>query len=140
MTQRLNRHLERFRAMNLLAPGEKYIGAFFGRTQVELVWFFVMGPLALLTMRQYQVIATDQRIFFLRVSLLGKHTGIDAFDYNEIEEASFVKGLLAYKIFFRFKHGRTLWLDANFKALVAVEGLLFDEVLKNHLERAITWS
>lgn len=140
MSQRLNRHLERFRAMRLLAPGEEYVGAFFGRTQVGLIWFFVMGPLALLTMRQYQVVMTDRRIFFLRISILGKSTGVDAFTFDEIEEASFIKGVLTYKIFFRFNHGRTLWLDSNFKALVDVEGFLFNDTLKARLERAITWS
>jgi hypothetical protein len=137
MTQRPNRYLEHFRAMAILEPGEKYVGAFLGRTQVRLIWFFVMGPLALLTMRQYQIIVSDRRIFFLRLSKSGRSAGVDAFTFDEIGEASFKKGVMTYKIFFRFRNGRALNLESNHKALVRVEGLLFDDNLRTHLERVL---
>jgi hypothetical protein len=137
MAQRPNRHLEYFRASTSLDPGEKYIGAFLARTPVKLLWFFVMGPLAVFTMRQYQIVVTDRRIFFLRLSMLGKPAGVDAFSFGEVRDVSFKKGVMTYKMVFRFHNGRTVRLDSNYKALVQMEGFLFDDALKAYLERAI---
>ncbi|GEM_PF-4960640 len=137
MALKPNKNLERFRSMGLLKEGEKYIGAFLARTRIKIMWFFIIGPLAGLTMKQYQIVVTNQRIFFGRLSMMGKLTSVDAFTFDEIEKASFKKGMLTYKIALRFKNGRTLNLDSNHKAIVSMEGFLLDDGLIAQLESAI---
>jgi hypothetical protein len=137
MAQKPNKNLDALRSQVPLNPGEKYVGAFLVRTKINWGWFFLIGPLAALTMKQYQVMVTDQRVVFGRLSMMGRLRNADKFSFDEIESASFRKGMLTYKIVFRFRNGRSLTLDANHKALVSIEGIVFDPGMEEYLTKAI---
>jgi Bacterial PH domain len=137
MAQKPNKNLDALRSEVPLKPGEHYLGAFLGRTKINWAWFFVIGPLAALTMKQFQVMVTDQRVVFGRLSMMGRLAGIDTFPLAEIEAASFKKGMLTYTITFKFKNGRSLTLDANHKGIVSVEGVVFDPKIEGFLTTAV---
>ena len=120
-----------------MREGESYVGAFMGRTGIKWGWFFLIGPLAVCTMKQYQVVVTDKRIIFGKLSLFGTPTAIDQFTFNEIRAIIMKKKMLAYKIGFVFNNRRRLDLDANHKAARAMEGFLFDEQLGAYLQKAV---
>src|SRR5215467_8591517 len=136
MAQKPNKNLNALRSRVALNPGEAYVGAFMGRTKINWAWFFVIGPLAAFTMKQYQVMITSQRAVFGKLSMMGGLAGVDAFTFGEIDSVSFKKGMLTYNIRFKFKNGRSLALDTNHKALVSVEGLIFDPKLEDYITKA----
>lgn len=137
MAKRANKALERIRLQVPLQEAESYVGAFMGRTGIKWGWFFLIGPLAAFTMQQYQVVVTDKRVIFGRLSLLGTPTTIDQFTYPEIRAILLKKGMLTYKLGFVFNNRRRLNLNANHKAAKAMEGFLFDEQMGTFLQKAV---
>jgi len=137
MAQKVNKTLEALRSQAPLDPGEEYVGAFMSRSKIKWRWFFVIGPLATLTMKQYQVMVTSRRVVFGRLSLMGTLAAIDQFTFNEIESVSFKKGMLTYTIKFKFKNGRSLNLTSNHKAPGSLEGFLFEPKIEQYLTKAI---
>lgn len=137
MSSKPNKTLESIRSREPLWESESYVGAFMGRTGIKWGWFFLIGPLAVCTMKQYQVIVTDKRVLFGKLSLFGTPTAIDGFTYNEIRGITLRKGLLTYKIGFYFNNRRRLTLNANHKAARAMEGFLFDEQMGTFLQKAV---
>lgn len=137
MSNKPNRHLERIRMEAPLQEGETYVGAFMGRTPIIWGWFLLIGPLAVCTMKQYQILVTDKRIIFGRLAFFGTLTTIDQFAFNEIRGINLRRGMLSYKIGFYFNNGNRLALLANHKAVRAMEGFLFDEQLGAYLQKAV---
>jgi hypothetical protein len=115
MRTKPNKRLDDLRSQAPLNQGETYVGGFLARSKMKTLWFFLIGPLAAFTMKQYQVMVTSERVFFGKLSLLGKLAHIDQFRFDEISSASFKKGVLTYKLKFKFRNGRSLELDANHK-------------------------
>lgn len=137
MSDRPNKTLERVRSRVDFQEKESYIGAFMGRTGIKWAWFFLIGPLAAFTMKQYQVVVTDQRVIFGKLSLFGAPTTVDTFAFNDIRAIILKKGVLTYKIGFVFNNRRRLDLFANHKAARAMEGFLFDEQMGAFLQKAV---
>lgn len=137
MSTKPNRHLEKIRMETPLQEGETYVGAFIGRTPIIWGWFLLIGPFVICTMKQYQVLVTDKRVIFGKISFFGSFSTIDQFAFKDIRGITLRKGLLAYKIGFYFNNGRRLMLQANHKAVRAVEGFLFDEKLGTYLQKAV---
>ncbi len=137
MAQKPNKNLDAVRLQVPLNQGEEYVGAFLSRSKIKWVWFFVIGPLAALSMKQYQIMVTNQRVCFGKLSMFGKVSGVDKFAFNEIESASFKKGMITYNIKFKFRNGKLLNLDANHKALVSIDGFLFDPKMEEYLTKVI---
>ncbi|NNK01562.1 MAG: hypothetical protein HKP58_14230 [Desulfatitalea sp.] len=88
-------------------------------------------------MKQYQVVVTNQRIIFGRLSLMGAVTETDAFTFKNIQRILMKKGLLAYQLKFVFYNGRMLRLDANHKAARAMKGFVLDEQMASYLRQAV---
>ncbi len=137
MAKRANKTLERMRLQFPLQEAESSVGAFMGRTPIKWGWILLIGPLATFTMKQYQVIVTNKRVIFGRLSLLGSPTTIEQFTYPEIRAVLLKKGMLTYKIGFVFNNRRRLNLNANHKAARAMEGFLFDEQMGSFLQKAV---
>lgn len=137
MQFRPNKNLERIRSDTPLQEAESYIGAFMGRTGIKWGWFLLIGPLAVCTMKQYQIVVTNKRVIFGKLSLFGTPTTIDQFKYNDIRGITVRKRILTFKIGFIFNNGRRLYLDATHKAARAREGFLFDEQLGSYLQKAV---
>jgi hypothetical protein len=137
MARKANKNLDALRSQAPLNQGEEYVGAFSARTKISWGWFFVIGPLAAFTMKQYQMMVTNQRVFFGRLSLLGKLSSIDIFSFDEIKSASCKKGMLTYSISLKFKNGRSIALDANHKGVASIEGFLLDPTMAEYLTKAI---
>ena len=138
MAQKQNKRLDDLRSRITFNQEEEYVGAFMARSKIKIGWFFLIGPLAAFSMKQYQILATNQRVFFGRLSIMSKLTDVDIFNYDEIESASFKKGMLTYKIVFNFVNGRSLTLDANHKAAVSIEGFVFEPGMEESLTKAIS--
>lgn len=137
MAQKPSKNLDALRSQVALNPGENYVGAFLARSKIKWGWFFLVGPLVTLTMKQFQVMVTDQRIAFGRLSMFGKLAATDVFKLDEIADVSFKKGPLSYSIRFDLTNGRTLRLDANHKAMVSMEGFLFEPEMEEFLTNAV---
>jgi hypothetical protein len=137
MPSKPNKYLEKIRMEAPLEDAEAIIGAFMGRTPIVWGWFLLLGPLAFCTMKQYQVIVTDKRVIFGKLSFIGSLTTIDQFAFKDIQGITLRRGMLAYKIGFYFNNGRRLILHANHKAVRATEGFLFDENLGAYLQKAV---
>lgn len=129
MIQKPNKRLVDLRSQAQLKDGELYVGGFMARSNIKLMWQLLIGPLAGFAIKHYQIMITNRRVFFGRLSRFGKIIHIDQFEFNEIESSSLKKGLLSYRLVFKFKNGRSLTLDANHKGRNAMEGILFDEKL-----------
>ena len=130
--------LEAIRSMNPLEEREEYIGAFYGQTKIHIWWAFIIGPFSVFTMKKYQVVVTNRRILFGKLSLSGKIANIDKFTFHEIESVSFNKGFLLNKISFKFKNSITLNLGLPKNSVgKAEEGFLLDEKLQTYLSKAI---
>lgn len=137
MPKRRNKRLERIRSREPLWESESYIGAFMGRTGIKWGWSLLIGPLAVCTMKQYQVIVTDKRVIFGKLSMFGTRTTIDPFAFHEIRAIILKKGILTYKIGFVFNNRSRLTLYANHKGARAMEGFLFDEQIGSFLQRSV---
>jgi hypothetical protein len=137
MSKKPNKTLERVCSAVDFQEHETIVGAFMGRTGIKWFWFFLIGPLAALTMKQYQVVVTDKRVIFGKLSIFGAPTTIDSFAYKEIRAVILKKGLLTYKIGFVFNNRQRLNILANHKAVRSMEGFLFDEQIGSFLLRAV---
>jgi hypothetical protein len=137
MGTRPNKHLEAMRAAGAIRTDETYVGGFIARDHIRLRWYLLLGPFAALRMRQYQVVVTDRRVLFGRLSMTGALTGVDAFGFHELERIAFRKGKLAYRIAIGLRNGRALELAANHKGLVSMEAFLCDEATKQYLTDAV---
>lgn len=122
--KKASKFVEKFHSLNLLDEGETYVGAFLGRSMPTVWWRFFLGPLAMLAMRQYQVVISSRRIFFGKLSPLAQLNNFEAFTFDEAAVAMCSKRLLSYRVQFLFKNGRSLRLDANFRGAGRFDGFL----------------
>lgn len=137
MSDRPNKTLMRLRAQIPLDEGENYIGGFMARTGIKWAFYFLIGPFAVFTMKQYQVMVTDKRVIFGKLSPVGTFTGFDHFSYNDIRQIALRKKILGYKITICFSnHQRPLVLNAFYKSARPMEGYLFDEKMGAFLQKA----
>ncbi len=89
---------------------------FFQAVSPPKIWmFFVLGPLAILSMRMYFLAVTERGIYFHKLSLLGKFEDSDFFEFDEIESVRIGKGILQRPMKFHFKNSRKIKVKAQLK-------------------------
>ncbi len=89
---------------------------FFQAISPPKIWmFFVLGPLAILSMRMYFLAVTERGIYFYKLSLLGKFKDCDFFEFDEIENVKIGKGILQRPMKFHFKNNRKIKVKAQLK-------------------------
>ncbi|WP_432455725.1 MULTISPECIES: PH domain-containing protein [unclassified Agarivorans] len=100
-----------------LQESDSFIG-FFQAIEPPKIWlFFLIGPLAVFSMKSYFLAVTEAGIYFHKLSLLGKFNGYDFFTYDDIENVKIGKGLLQRPIKFKFKNNRKITVKAQLKGV-----------------------
>lgn len=116
--------------------GDVLVG-FFQATQSFKIWlFFLIGPLAVLSMKFYFVAVTQQGIYFHRLNLWGKFSDYDFFTFDEIQNVEMGDGYLQKPMRYYFKNGRKLKLKAQLKGSQKV-AKLDDETLEYIKKRLV---
>ncbi len=105
-----------------LQSDEELIG-FFTAQQMKWGYYFLIGPLALLTLRTYAVAVTSQGVHFLRIDMLDRLAVIDFFEYSEITSFSAKGGTVQRPVRFTFFNGRSPKIKAQLKGVAAVPKL-----------------
>lgn len=103
-----------------IVADEKVIGYFIGQVRPKFWLFFVMGPLAALTLKHYYVLVSDKGIHFYRMSAMGKIRSGDFFAYDEISALKVGKGVLQKPLTFRFANRKKLSMGALIKGIEKV--------------------
>lgn len=118
-----------------LKDGDTLIG-FFQAISAPKIWlFFIMAPLAALSMRMYFLAVTEKGLYFYKLSLLGKFIGYDFFEFDEIENVKIGKGLLQRPMMFHFKNDRKIKLKAQLKGHKRIAKLTPD--IQSYIENRI---
>lgn len=116
-----------------LSQGDVLVG-FFQATQSFKLWlFFLIGPLAVLSMKFYFVAVTQRGIYFHRLNFWGKFADYDFFQFDEIENVEMGDGFLQKPMQYFFKNGRKLKLKAQLKGTQKVAKL--DEETLQYLNK-----
>lgn len=85
------------------------------------IWlFFLIGPLAVLSMKSYFVAVTSKGLHFHTLNLLGKFSQHDFFSYNEIDSVKIGNGALQIPMKYTFSNGRKLKIKAQKKGMERV--------------------
>ena len=138
MIVKVNKFLEEFKSRNLLYPDEQYLGAFQGFRLPAPIWISLTGGFAAFFIRWFQVILTDQRIFFAKINVLGTaFTGIESFRYDEVESIEKKRGWLSYRIIIRLKNRRKFKIHPNHKSLRKEEGVVFSDEVNRILDERL---
>ncbi len=120
---------------NTIEIDDNLIGFFIAQKPFSLLWFFIIGPLAVLTMKTYYVAVSKQGAYFYRLNLMGKPANVDFMSFDEIESIKIGKGMLQRPMLYRFKNGKKLKLKAQLKGAKNVAVLT--PHAQAHLERNI---
>tara|TARA_A100001015_G_scaffold312144_1_gene416727 strand:- start:838 stop:1242 length:405 start_codon:yes stop_codon:yes gene_type:complete len=119
-----------------LAQDDELVG-FFEAVQPFKFWlFFVIGPLAVLSMKNYFVAVTKRGVCFYRLNLLGKFAGSDFFKFNDIENVKIGNGILQRPFLFQFKNGRKLKINALVRGVEKISKL--NDNVQKYIESNVT--
>lgn len=121
--------------LSTMEPDDKLIGFFIAQGPFPILWFFIIGPLALLMLRQYYVAISEKGVYFIKLNLLGKPSNTDLMSFAEIENVKIGKGMMQRPMLFRFTNGKRLKVKAQLKGVKRV-AVLTPEV-QTHLERNV---
>jgi len=136
MAKKKNKILDEIRTKRL-DSSEKYKGAFQARTKVNKKWIFTLGPFAGLTAKPYQIVVTDKKMIFGKLSFSGKLLETEKYGFKEIKKIVFKKGVLTYRITIDFINGKNLDLEASFRGIRTPEGFLIEEKLISQISGLI---
>ena len=100
---------------NNFSNGEELIGSFMAKRPFKIWLFFLIGPLAVLSMKWYLIAVTNKGMHFQSLNLIGKFSQHDFFDYNEIDSFSIGRGILQITMKYMFTSGRKLKIKAQKK-------------------------
>ncbi len=118
-----------------LTEGDSLI-SFFQAVQPFKIWlFFLIGPLAVFSMKTYFMAVTKKGLYFHRLNLLGKFSGMDFFPFDEIESVAIGKGILQRPMRFQFRNGRKLKVSAQLKGVEKIAKLTAEA--QQHIEQNI---
>lgn len=118
-----------------LDEADNLIGFFFAVQPFKIWLFFLIGPLAVLSMKYYFVAVTDNGMTFHHLNWLGKFAANDHFAYDEIECVKIGKGWIQRPMKFKFINGRKLTLKATIKGVERVAKLT--DSLQQHFQSRI---
>lgn len=116
-----------------LASEEELIGFFQAQGAFRLWLFFIIGPLAVLSLRQYFVAVTNKGIHFHLLNILGKFSQHDFFSYDEIKKIEIGKGMLQIpiKFFFENKKLKIKAQKKGFERVATVDEKTLDYIKNN---------
>jgi len=106
-----------------LSQGDVLVGYFQATQSFKLWLFFLIGPLAVLSMRFYFVAVTQRGVYFHRLNFWGKFADYDFFQFDEIENVDIGDGFIQKPMRYFFKNGRKLKLKAQLKGTQKVAKL-----------------
>lgn len=118
-----------------LIQGDVLKGIFYAIQPFKIWLFFIIGPLAVLSMKHHFVGVSEKGLYFQPLNLLGKFTEYDYFSYDEIESVKIGKGYLQKPVEFQFKNGRSLMLKAQLRGGSKVAKL--NEATQQYIEKNI---
>ncbi len=118
-----------------LVPNDSLVGFFIAQQSFKIWLVFLIGPLAMLSMKSYFVAVTEKGICFHRLSLFGKFANSDFFEFSEIENVKIGKGLIQRPMSFEFRNGRKMKIKAQLKGVEKVAKLT--ETVQQHIEKNI---
>jgi hypothetical protein len=118
-----------------MEPDDNLVGFFIAQGSFPLLWCFIIGPLAILMLKQYYVAFSEKGVYFIRLNLLGKPSNTDLMLFSEIENVKIGKGMLQRPMLFRFTNGKKLKIKAQIKGVKKVATLKDD--VQQHLERNV---
>lgn len=95
-----------------LSSKEKLIGFFYAHKSFKLWLYFIIGPLAVLSLKSYFVAVTNNGIHFFQFNLLLKFSKHDFFIYDEIEKVKVGKGVMKIPMQYSFTNGNKLKIKA----------------------------
>jgi len=131
----MNKETAKEHILKNLIQGDSLIGFFVAQQSFKIWLFFLIGPLAVLSMKSYFVAATQKGIYFHRLNLLGKFADSDFFEFNEIESIKISRGILQCPMIFKFKNGRSIKIKAQLKGIERVAK--FTEETRQHIQNNI---
>ena len=104
--------------------GDDSLIGFFQAMQLPKIWlYFLIGPLAFLSMKTYFVAVSKRGLYFHRLNLLGKFKDYDFFEFNEIDSVKIGGGILQRPMTFQFKNKRKIKIKAQLKGVEKVAKL-----------------
>lgn len=106
--------------LNTMESDDKLVGFFMAQGSFPTLWFFIIGPLAALMLRQYYVAISEKGVYFIKLNPLGKPSNTDLMSFAEIEYVKIGKGMLQRPILFRFANGKKLKVKAQIKGTKSV--------------------
>lgn len=118
-----------------LEKSENLIGFFFAVRFPKIWLFFLIGPLAALSMKNYFIAVTSRGIYFHSLNMFGKFSTSDFFEYNEIKNVKIGKGFLQKSMMFQFGNGRSLNIKAQLKGVEKVAKIT--EEVENYIRNNI---
>jgi len=119
-----------------LADNDSLVGFFYAQQPFKIWLFFIIGPLAVLSMKYYFIAVTTKGVHFHRLNILGKFADNDFFKFAEIENVKIGKGIVQRPMKFNFNNGRSIKIKAQLKGVERVAKLT--ENIQKHIENNIT--
>ncbi|NJD07285.1 MAG: hypothetical protein FIA97_12435 [Methylococcaceae bacterium] len=129
--EKAKEHISKYLEMN-----DSLIGFFFATQPFKMWLFFLIGPLAFLSMRYYFIAVSEQGLYFFRLNFWGKFLPADFFAYNEIASVKIGKGFTQRPMKFTFENNRKLAIKAQLKGLEKVAKLTHEtqSYLESHVQ------
>ncbi|NRB81723.1 MAG: hypothetical protein HRU38_24190 [Saccharospirillaceae bacterium] len=118
-----------------LKENDTLIGFFQAISPPKIWMFFIIGPLAILSMQGYFLAVTEKGLYFYKLSLLGKFKSCDFFEFDEIESVKIGKGILQRPMKFHFKNNRKIKVKAQLKGIEKVAKITPD--VQRYIENKI---
>lgn len=106
-----------------IEPGDPLVGFFYAQQPFKFWLFFLIGPFAVLSMKHLFIAVTQKGLHIHRLSMMGKFTQGDFFNFSEIENVKIGKGILQRPMTFTFKNGRKIKIKAQLKGVEKVAKL-----------------
>lgn len=121
-----------------LILNETILGAFQGRTMPPNWLQALFMPIGMFMIKNYQVILTDQTIYFGRINLFGnKIKSITKYRYFDIVEMVKDKRKFHYHVELKTRDGEKIVFDANHVFLRKWEDYKFDEKIDQIFEEKL---
>jgi len=107
-----------------IGSDEELIG-FFQAVQPFKIWlFFIIGPLAVFSMKFFFLAVTNKGVYFFRLNYFDKFVTKDLFLYREIKSLEIGKGMLQRPMKFTFANDKVVKVKAQLKGVDKIAKLL----------------
>jgi len=110
----------RQKIINDIGEDEEFIGVFQGMRAMKIWLFFIIGPLAALSTKQFYVVITNKTLHFHSPVMFTSKFDHCIVRYDDIEHITYGKGWLSRPITFVLENGRKLTINAQVKGVEKV--------------------